>query len=57
MREISKLFDKQGNVQKENLKNNFQGSHKLPQAHKNCVMRMKETMSVLKIFLLEGSSL
>ena len=32
--EISELFDKEVNVQKENLKNNFRDSCKLPQAHK-----------------------
>ena len=38
---MSKLLDKQVNVQKEILKN-FQGSQKLPQAHKKCAMKMKQ---------------
>ena len=38
---MSELFDKQVNAQKEK---NFQGSHKLPQAHeKVCDERNKET--------------
>ena len=37
---MSELLDKQVNAQKEN----FWGSHKLPQAHgKKCAMTMKET--------------
>ena len=38
---MSELFDKEMNAQKESLKN-FWGSHKLPQAHKMCAMKMKE---------------
>ena len=34
-----KLLDKEVNVQNESL---FRGSCKLPQAHKKCVMKMKE---------------
>ena len=30
---MSELLHKQLNAQKESLKNNFRGSHKLPQAH------------------------
>ena len=37
---MSELFDKQVNAQKEK---SFRGSHKLPQAHKKCVMKMKES--------------
>ena len=29
------------NAQKESLKKNFRGSHKLPQAHEKCAMKMK----------------
>ena len=32
--EMSELFDKQVNVQKESLKKNFQDTHRLSQAHK-----------------------
>ena len=39
--EVFKLFDKEVNVQKESLKNNFWGSHKFPHAHKKCAMKMK----------------
>ena len=37
---MSELFEKQVNAQKEK---NFRGSRKLPQAHKKCAMKMKET--------------
>ena len=37
--EMSELLDKQMNAQKEKI---FRGSHKLPQAHKKCAMKMKE---------------
>ena len=30
---VSELLHKKLNAQKESLKNNFRGSHKLPQAH------------------------
>ena len=30
---MSELFDKEVNAQKESLKKNFRGSHKLPHAH------------------------
>ena len=33
LKSISELLHKQVNAQKESLKNNFRGSHKLPQAH------------------------
>ena len=39
--EMSDLFDKLMNAQKESLIK-FRGSHKLPQAHKKCAMKMKE---------------
>ena len=35
--EISELFDKEANAQKENLKKFFRDSHKLPQAHDKSV--------------------
>ena len=35
---MSELFDKQVNAQKEKR---FRGSHKLPQAHEKCAMKMK----------------
>ena len=37
---MSESFDKQVNAQKEK---NFQGSHKFPQAHEKCAMKMKQT--------------
>ena len=38
-----KLFDKEVNAQKESLQiPSMQGSCKLPQAHKKCVMKMKD---------------
>ena len=40
---MSELFDKEVNAQKESLKKNFQGSQRLPYAHKKCAMKMKET--------------
>ena len=40
MSELATVFDKQVNAQKEI---NFLGSRKLPQAHKKCAMKMKET--------------
>ena len=56
--EMSELFDKQVNAQKEK---NFQGSHKFPQAHKKCAMKVKESRrkkrQALKIFLMNGRSL
>ena len=42
MRSGNELFDKQVNAQKESLKKSFRGSHKLPQAHKKCEMKMKQ---------------
>ena len=39
VKKLSELFDKQVNAQKEK---NFQGSHKLLQAHEKCVMKMKQ---------------
>ena len=67
---MTELFDKQVNAQKESLKKtsaptslqltqNF-SSHKLPQAHRKCVMKMKQTRKkrqAPKIFLMEGRSL
>ena len=35
---MSELLDKQVNAQKEII---FRGSHKLPQAHEKCAMKMK----------------
>ena len=56
--EMSELFDKQINVQKESLSKNFQGSCKLPQAHKKVCdeneSRLKINDMCLKIFLREG---
>ena len=37
---MSELFDIQVNAQKEEI---IRGSRKLPQAHKKCAMKMKET--------------
>ena len=56
---MSELFDIQVNAQKEK---NFWGSHKLPQARKKCVMKMKETKkkkndACVKMLLMEGSPL
>ena len=52
---MSELFDKQVNAQKEK---NFRGSHKLPQAHEKCAMKMKESRRkkrrAPKIFWMEG---
>ena len=53
---MSELFDKQVNVQKEKI----QGSCKLLQAHKKCMMKMKETKNKnnmhIKMLLMEGST-
>ena len=40
---MSELLYKQVNAQKESMKNYFQGSCKLLQAHQKCVIKMKET--------------
>ena len=55
---MSELFDKQVNVQKESLKKNFQGSCKLPQAHKKCVMKTKQRKNDagIKMFLMEDKA-
>ena len=50
------------NVQKESLKNNLQGSHKLPQAHEKMCdeneSRSKEkNEACVKMLLIEGGSL
>ena len=53
------------NAQKENLKKNFRGSHKLPQAHEKCAMKVKESSirnkekkrCACKNVLMEGGSL
>lgn len=37
--EMCELLDKQVHAQKEK---NFRGSHKLPQAHEKCAMKMKQ---------------
>ena len=46
--ETSELFNKKMNAQKESMKKNFWGSHKLPQAHKKYAMKMKETNKINK---------
>ena len=40
---MSELLDKQVNVQKESLKQNFRGSHELLQAHEKVCNEMKES--------------
>ena len=53
--EMSELLDKQVNVQKESLKKLPRDSHKLPQAHEKCAMKMKveekKTTAASKKFL------
>ena len=41
MQEMSELFNKEVNAQKESLKN-FRGSHKLPQAHEKVSKETKK---------------
>ena len=67
LKSISELLHKQVNAQKESLKNNFRGSHKLPQAHEKVCDEMKVELEefeleekndrCLKYFLMEGRSL
>ena len=54
--EMSELFDKQVNAQKEK---NFQGSRKLLQAHKKCNEneRIKKKRYAPKMVLMEGGRL
>ena len=54
--EMSELFDKEVNAQKESLKKNFRGSRKLPQAHEkvcdeNETKKQEKKRQVPKIFL------
>ena len=57
---MGELFDKEVNAQKESLKKNFRGSHKLPHAHET-VCDKNETKKIndarVKMFLVEGSPL
>ena len=55
---MSKLFDKQVNVQKESLKKSLQGSLKLPKACKKLCNEneTKKKMTHIKIFLMKGST-
>ena len=57
---MSELFDKEVNAQKESLKKNFQGSHKLPHAHEKVCDEnetKKKNDARVKMFLVEGSPL
>ena len=60
--EMSELFDKEVNAQKENLKKYFWGSRKLPQAHEkvcdeNEIKKQRKNDVHIKMFLVEGSPL
>ena len=60
--EMSEIFDKEVNAQKESLKKYFQGSRKLQQAHEkvydeNERNKERKNNAHIKVLLMEGSPL